>query len=85
MEYDFNKNKSLSITREESEQLEREYEINDILTGLYKALGKVGGDTTITDAIEILSKETRFAKDVKKCAFGDNRYITGDIMDFKNE
>lgn len=42
MECDFDKNKAFSITREESEQLEREYEINDILTGLYKALGKVG-------------------------------------------
>lgn len=66
MEYDFNKNKALSITREESEQLEREYEVKNILESLYKALGKVGGNTTINDAIDILSNQTRFANDVKK-------------------
>jgi hypothetical protein len=82
MEYNFNKNKSFSITREESEQLEREYEINDILEGLYKASGKVGGNTTITKAIEILSKQTRFANDVKKLVLGDDNYITGDYYGF---
>jgi hypothetical protein len=66
MEYEFDKNKSFSITREESEQIEREYEINDILVGLYKALGELGGNTTITDAINILSKRTRFAEEVTK-------------------
>ena len=82
MEYDFNKNKSFSITREESEQLEREYQINGILESLYKALGKVGGNTTINDAIEILSKQTRFANDVKKLVLGDDNYITRDYYGF---
>jgi hypothetical protein len=81
MEYDFNKNKSFSITREESEQLEREYEINSILESLYKALGKVG-NTTINDAIDSLSKQTRFANDVKKLVFGHNDYITRDYYGF---
>ena len=81
MEYDFNKNKSFSITREESEQLEREYEINSILESLYKALGKVG-NTTINDAIDILSKQTRFANDVKKLVLGDDDYITRDYYGF---
>ena len=57
--------KSFNITREESEQLEREYAINDILVALYKALGMVGGGITIGEAIDILSKKTRFADEIK--------------------
>ena len=57
--------KSFSITREESEQLEREYAINDILVALYKALGMVGGGITIGESIDILSKKTRFADEIK--------------------
>ena len=66
---------SFSITREESEQLEREYEINDILVALHKASGLVGPDKTISQAISILSEKTRFADEVnKKCTKG---YFTG--------
>lgn len=49
-----------SITAEESRQIEREYEINDIIVNLNKALSKVG-DITILEAINQLKKQTRFA------------------------
>ena len=53
-------NYNFSITKEECDQLEKEYEINDIILNLYKAINYVGGNTTITDAITKLRKETRF-------------------------
>lgn len=56
---------SFSITTEESEQLEKEYEINDIIVNLNKALSKVG-NITILEAINLLEKQTRFADELKK-------------------
>lgn len=56
---------SFSITTKESEQLEKEYEINDIIVNLYKALSKVG-NVTILEALEQLKKQTRFADELDK-------------------
>jgi len=55
---------SFSITTKESEQLEKEYEINDIIVNLNKALSKVG-NITILEAINLLEKQTRFADKLK--------------------
>ena len=54
---------SYSITAEESKQLEKEYEINDIIVNLNKALSKVG-NVTILEALEQLKKQTRFAEEL---------------------
>lgn len=54
-----------SITAEESRQIEKEYEINDIIVNLNKALSKVG-DVTILEAINTLKKQTRFADELKR-------------------
>ena len=56
-------NISFSITAKESEQLEKEYEINDIIVNLNKALSKVG-NVTILEALEQLKKQTRFADEL---------------------
>lgn len=58
-EVDYQKQKSFSITAEESRQVEKEYEINDIIANLNKALSKVG-NVTILEALEQLKKQTRF-------------------------
>ena len=55
-----------SITAEESRKLHEEYEINDCIIYLNKAIKYVGGDTTIKDAIEKLMEMTRFADEVKR-------------------
>ena len=52
-----------SITAEESRQLEKEYEIKDIIVNLNKALSKVG-NVTILEALEQLKKQTRFADEL---------------------
>lgn len=62
-EVDYKKQKSFSITAEESRQLEKEYEINDIIVNLNKALSKVG-NVTILEALEQLKKQTRFADEL---------------------
>lgn len=56
---------NFSITAEESRQLEREYEINDIIVNLNKALAKVG-NVTILEAINTLKKQTRFADELER-------------------
>lgn len=56
---------SFSITAKESEQLEKEYEINDIIVNLNKALSKVG-NVTILEALEQLKKQTRFADELER-------------------
>lgn len=63
-EIDYQKQKSFSITAEESRQLEKEYEINDIIVNLNKALSKVG-NVTILEALEQLKKQTRFADELE--------------------
>jgi hypothetical protein len=62
-EADYQKQKSFSITAKESRQLEKEYEINDIIVNLNKALSKVG-NVTILEALEQLKKQTRFADEL---------------------
>ena len=57
---------AFSITAEESRKLQEEYEINDCIIYLNKAIKYVGGDTTIKDAIDKLMKMTRFADEVKR-------------------
>lgn len=64
-EVDYQKQKSFSITAEESRQLEKEYEINDIIVNLNKALSKVG-NVTILEALEQLKKQTRFADELER-------------------
>ena len=54
-----------SITAEEVNQLNREYEINDILINLDKAGCTVGYNKTIREAIDELKHKTRFKKDVE--------------------
>lgn len=61
---------SFSITAEESRQLEREYEINDIIVNLNKALAKVG-NVTILEAINTLKKQTRFADELERITKGE--------------
>ena len=55
-----------SITAEESRKLHEEYEINDCIIYLNKAIRYVGGNTTIKDAIEKLLKMTRFRYEVER-------------------
>ena len=57
---------AFSITAEESRKLHEEYEINDCIIYLNKAIKYVGGNTTIKDAIEKLMEMTRFADEVKR-------------------
>lgn len=54
-----------TITREQCEQLEKEYLINDCIYYLMKARGLVGGNKTIDEAIEELKTQTRFADEVQ--------------------
>ena len=63
--------KTLSITTQESIQIEKEYEINDIIVNLNKALSKVG-NITILEAINLLEKQTRFANKLKNKVFYGN-------------
>ena len=70
-EVDYQKQKALSITAQESRQVEEEYEINDIIVNLNKALSKVG-NITISEAINLLEKQTRFANELKNKIFYGN-------------
>ena len=54
-----------TITREDCEQLEKEYLINDCIYYLMKSRGLVGGNKTIDEAIEELKTQTRFADEVQ--------------------
>ena len=55
-----------TITREQCEQLEKEYLINDCIYYLMKSRGFVGGNKTIDEAIEELKSQTRFADEVQE-------------------
>lgn len=63
--------KALSITTQESIQIEKEYEINDIIVNLNKALSEVG-NITILEAINLLEKQTRLANKLKNKIFYGN-------------
>ena len=71
MRTDDQKQKAYSITTQESIQIEKEYEINDIIVNLNKALSKVG-NITILEAISLLEKQTRFANELKNKIFYGN-------------
>ena len=71
MRTDDQKQKDFSITTQESIQIEKEYEINDIIVNLNKALFKVG-NITILDAINLLEKQTRSANKLKDNIFYGN-------------
>lgn len=71
MRTDDQKQKAFSITTQESIQIEKEYEINDIIVNLNKALSKVG-NITILEAISLLEKQTRFANELKNKIFYGN-------------
>ena len=71
MRTDDQKQKAFSITTQESIQIEKEYEINDIIVNLNKALSKVG-NITILEAINLLEKQTRFANELKNKIFYGN-------------
>ena len=66
-------NESYSITAEECKQIEKEYEIADILIALHKAKWEVG-DIKISEAIEKLSEKTRFPANLKPYSkfYGEN-------------
>ena len=74
-EYEIDYQKPLSITAQESRQVDEEYEINDIIVNLNKALSKVG-NITILEAINLLEKQTRFVNKLKdKIYYGNgNNY-----------
>lgn len=57
-------NGGFSITREQCEQLQKEYVINNCLYYLMKSKDFVSGKITIDEAIEALKKQTRFADEV---------------------
>ena len=71
MRTDDQSQKALSITTQESIQIEKEYEINDIIVNLNKALSKVG-NITILEAINLLEKQTRFANELKNKIYYGN-------------
>lgn len=57
-------NISYSIASEESKQIDKEYEIVEILINLRNALSEVG-DVKISEAIEELSGKTRFFSSIE--------------------
>ena len=59
-------NGAYTITREQSEQLDKEYLINDCIYYLMKSRSLVGGNKTIDEAIEELKTQTRFADEVQE-------------------
>lgn len=54
-----------TITREQCEQLDKEYDINNCLYYIMKARQYVNGDPTLSEAIDQLKKQTRFAEEVQ--------------------
>ena len=68
-----------TITREQCEQLEKEYLINDCIYYLMKSRGLVGGNKTIDEAIEELKSQTRFADEVQEIY---KKNLGGLVQDF---
>ena len=73
-------NESFSITREECEQLDKEYLINDCLYYLMKSREFVGGNTTIDEAIKTLTTQTRFSKDVMDVYKKNHSMLASDYL-----
>lgn len=70
-----------TITREQCEQLEKEYLINDCIYYLMKSRSLVGGNKTIDEAIEELKTQTRFADEVQEIY---KKNLGGLVQDFFN-
>lgn len=70
-----------TISREQCEQLEKEYLINDCIYYLMKSRGFVGGSKTIDEAIEELKTQTRFADEVQEIY---KKNLGGLVQDFFN-
>lgn len=73
-----------TITREQCEQLEKEYLINDCIYYLMKSRGFVGGNKTIDEAIEELKSQTRFADEVQEIYKKNLGSIAQDFLNFFN-
>ena len=78
-------NESFSITQEECDQLQHEYLVNDCLYYLMKAREFVGGSKTIDEAIESLSKQTRFLTEVMEVYKKNNGMSASDYLNQKNK
>ena len=68
-----------TITREQCEQLNKEYLINDCIYYLMKSRSLVGGNKTIDEAIEELKTQTRFADEVQEIY---KKNLGGLVQDF---
>ena len=75
-------NGAYTITREQCEQLEKEYLINDCLYYLMKTRGLVGGNKTIDEAIEELKSQTRFADEVQEIYKKNLGSVAQDFVNF---
>lgn len=71
-----------TITREQCEQLEKEYLINDCIYYLMKSRGFVGGNKTINEAIEELKSQTRFADEVQEIYKKNLGSVAQDFLNF---
>ena len=71
-----------TITREQCEQLEKEYLINDCIYYLMKSRGLVGGNKTIDEAIEELKSQTRFADEVQEIYKNNLGSVAQDFLNF---
>jgi len=77
-------NEAYTITREQCEQLEKEYLINDCIYYLMKSRGFVGGNKTIDEAIEELKSQTRFADEVQEIYKKNLGSVAQDFLNFFN-
>ena len=71
-----------TITREQCEQLNKEYLINDCIYYLMKSRGFVGGNKTIDEAIEELKSQTRFADEVQEIYKKNLGSVAQDFVNF---
>ena len=77
-------NEAYTITREQCEQLEKEYLINDCIYYLMKSRDFVGGNKTIDEAIEELKSQTRFADEVQEIYKKNLGSVAQDFLNFFN-
>lgn len=75
-------NGAYTITREQSEQLDKEYLINDCIYYLMKSRSLVGGNKTIDEAIEELKTQTRFADEVQEIYKKNLGSVAQDFVNF---
>lgn len=70
-----------TITREESERIEKEYLINDCLYYLIKSKEFVDGSKTINEAIEELGSQTRFKDEILSLYKKNMCYTASDYLE----